>query len=284
MGDLAVLALNNGHPASDIPDVHELLPLFVAYQLYRGFSPATIKRRSTSLGAFGRFLSPRSAREATTEQAQEFLSTFRTAATRYAYRADLAAFYRWAHRRDLVKSNPLELVDPVKVPKTLPRPVPADMVPALITACSDPDVQLMVALAAYAGLRRAEIATLSMADVTHDTIVIRNGKGAKDRMIPLHPRLRLMLAGRRGQLFDVSKNSVGRRVAEHLRACGVDATCHQLRHTFGTELARLTHGDLLLVGSLMGHECTDTTKGYTAFDSSRSASAVAELYQPPPAA
>jgi integrase len=87
-----------------------------------------------------------------------------------------------------------------------------------------------------------------------------------------------MLAGRRGPLFTVSPDTVGRRIKEHLVSCGVHATAHQLRHTFGTELARVTGGDLWMIGSLMGHASATTTMGYTQLGGDKGASAVSHLF------
>lgn len=256
----------------------ELVARYNQYQQHRGFSPDTIRRRACTLGLFARLIDPRPTSQANADDVTEFLSLYRMPRTRHAYRSDLAAFYKWAHRRGLVASNPCDLVDPVKVPRSLPRPIPAELVPSIVAAALDPDTRLMIALAAYAGLRRSEIAALSADDVTATHLVVRSGKGAKDRAIPLHPVLRGLLAGRRGPLFDVTAWTVSRRIRDHLHACGIEATAHQLRHTFGTELARVCRGDLLTVGALMGHESPDTTRGYTALSGDVGVSAVREMF------
>jgi integrase len=156
----------------------------------------------------------------------------------------------------------------VKVPRSLPRPVAGALIPTLIAAAWDDDTRLMLGLAAYAGLRRTEIANLSWDDVdlssTPAQLVVRNGKGKKDRVVPIHPALVVLMRGRRrvGPVFRLGPAAVAGRIKRHLALCGIEATPHQLRHSFGTELARISGGNLLLVQELMGHEDVSTSRGY----------------------
>ena len=47
-----------------------------------------------------------------------------------------------------------------------------------------------------------------------------------------------------------------------MRSVGLDATFHQLRHTFGTEAMGALGGNVKAVADLMGHESVETTMGY----------------------
>lgn len=62
---------------------------------------------------------------------------------------------------------------------------------------------------------------------------------------------------------------VGERITRHLRDCGIKATAHALRHTFGTECARASGGDVVQVAALMGHASPSTTMGYVAVSATR---------------
>lgn len=254
-------------------DDRDLLDAYSRWQEGRSFSPHTIKRRRVSLGLLAASVYPLGLADVTHGDIEDWLRSKRAARTRHAYRSDAASFYTWACRRKLVAVNPVELVDPVKVPKSLPRPIdPAQVAVIIGTAeAREADVALMVALGAYAGLRVSEIAALTSADLmlhaSPPVLVIRSGKGRKDRTVPLHPALeRRLRAGRRpdGPLFGVTARGVSRRIADVLDLCGLDATPHQLRHTFGTELARVSRGNMRLVASLMGHDSMTTTAGYVA--------------------
>lgn len=256
---------------------------FRQYQRVRGLSRKTIDRRDVSLRQFAASIIPMPLLDANHDLIDDWLGTHRSAATRRAYRSDLMAFYTWAAKRDLC-TNPVLKTDPIRVPKTLPRPVPADYLQAILVSAT-PDVRMMCALAAYAGLRCAEIAAIDAADIDltkeSPVLAVRCGKGNKDRVVPVHPYLAAMLRGiRPGPLVDVNAQSVGRKVARHLRSLGIDMTAHKLRHTFGTELARVTEGNVVLVASLLGHEDISTTMAYIGWSGGPGAAAVAGMYPP----
>jgi integrase len=84
--------------------------------------------------------------------------------------------------------------------KALPRPVAVEDVFRAVEACRDEDTQLMLLFGALAGLRRFEIAKLTAEDV-HLTaappVVFIEGKGRKERIVPLHPELVARLRRRR---------------------------------------------------------------------------------------
>ena len=248
---------------------------FADYQRLRGYSELTITRRTSTLRQLERLAAPATLATVCPDIIAELLAAHPKPRTRHAYLSDLRAFYRWAYRRSLVDNDPTALIDGVKVPRSLPRPVER---PERITVADDPDTALMVALALYAGLRRADIARLAAEDCHGGHIVVRGGKGGKDRVIPMHPKIAALIEGRTGPLFTCNADTVGRRIKRHLASCGITATAHQLRHTFGTELARVTGGDLVLIGAMMGHATTTTTLGYTQLGGDKGAAAVAGMF------
>lgn len=244
-----------------------LVEAFSTYQRTRGFSENTIRRRELSVAMFARFIAPMPLAAATTELIDEWLGTFASPRTRHAYRSDVRVFYTWASKRNLVDGNPAEDVDRVKVPKSLPRPVPAEAVAPVIDA-ADGWLRVALALAAYAGLRCAEACSLTMADIDRHrgVLTVRNGKGGRDRTVPLHPALVVVLDElhpRPGQrLVPVRSKHVGAAASAHLRRLGLPHTIHNLRATFATSLARATNGNLVVVAEALGHESVQTTVGY----------------------
>ena len=213
---------------------------------------------------------------------EEWLGTIKVASTRRAYRSDLASFYRWACKRGLVRRNPVEDTDTIRVPKGLPRPVDAGLVADLITLAPDWETQIAIALAAYAGLRRSEIACLRRDDIAVESmppvLIVRGGKGGKDRVVPIHPHLlRLLIGLPAGYVCPSKSQAIGKKVAKHMRELGIDATIHQLRHTFATEAYRSSH-DLRAVQDLLGHESPTTTTVYTQLDGSMLQATVAGMY------
>lgn len=254
---------------------------FAAWQAYRGFSERTIERRRWTLAKWRAHLNSKPMAEATPDDVMAFLSQFPTAQTRYSMRSDLRQVYRWMVRNGHAESNPVDLVDPPRLPKRGATPIPpAEVRRAIDTATGD--LRLMIMLAAMAGLRVSEIAALHADDVRPDAIVVRQGKGGKDGVVPVAPELAAELAGRTGQLFPGRNgHQVGDMIRRHLRRQGISGRPHDLRHSFATEVARATHGDLMLVQRLMRHESVQTTQRYVAWLPD-GGDAVAHLYDAPP--
>jgi len=264
----------------------DLIETFSDYQRGRGFSRNTVRRRRVSLTSFANHIAPLPLERATQELVEEWVHSFDSPSTKHAYLADLRSFYKWATRRQLCDRNPCEQVESIKVPRTLPRPVDAAMVPFLVASAGSHRLALIIALAAYAGLRRAEIAALDYTDVNLSsvppTLTVRNGKGGKDRTIPVHPELARLLERRHtGRVVGhLHPDTVGNLASEHLHACGVPASIHQLRHTFATEAARM--GDAYAVQALLGHASLDTSMAYVSLVGRDTAPVVAAMYGTPP--
>ena len=268
-----------------VMDERSNLPVAYAdYQRARGLSTNTVRRRSVSLGKFRAYISPCDIADATTELVEDWLESIPVAATRRAYRSDLSAFYTWAVKRRLAVVNPVADTDSIRVHKTMPRPVAADLIGQLIDGAPDREVELAVALAAYAGLRRSEVANLRRDDIVlgadPPVLFVRNGKGGRDRTIPINPRLRPYLEHLpAGTVVRCGPGYLGAKVAEYLRSSGVDATMHALRHTFGTEGARV--GDVVALQALMGHEDLATTSRYVALTGGRTQHVINGMYGAP---
>ena len=206
--------------------------------------------------------------------------------TRHAYKSDLTAFFKWAFRRQLVDKDPTLLLDPIRVPKGIPKPAPPEIIARAI-ATSSGDTQVMILLGALAGLRRAEIANLQRGDINLDTeppvIHVQHGKGDRDRIVPIHPTLEAHL--RRGTCWlyrargaRYSVDAVGHRLQKALTFDGAHVTGHQLRHFYGTEASRWSGGNIVLVGQLMGHADTNTTLGYIRWSSTEGADVINKIF------
>lgn len=258
---------------------------FGEWQRLRGLSLATVKRRHTTLNQFVRYIHPLELVHVDQDLIEEWLGLFPHATTRAAYKSDLVAFYRWARKRHLIEADPTADLDTVKVPRGLPRPVDPDAIPDLVRYAPDHETRMAVALAAYAGLRVNEIARLTTDDLSLNgnppILIVRAGKGNKDRVVPLHPFLASLLRDcPPGRICEHTTTTIGRKVTRHLADAGYVATTHCLRHSFGTQAAQVSGGNLLAVMSLMGHQSTETTQRYTAFASSTTFPIVNAMYQP----
>lgn len=244
----------------------ELVEGFLANQTMRGLSPNTIERRRWTLTTFVGGLASRRSVTATTIDVERFLSARPTASTRRALLGDLRAFYRWAVARQLVPADPTAPVETPKVPKRLPSPLTRDEMHR-IWEPADYRMKCILALGAGAGLRVSEIAALERDHLDFDqrTIMVRNGKGGVDRVVPMSQFLHDLLIHCGPDVVTLrSGESVSNAVRAHFKACGVRRRPHDLRHTFATELARVTGGNMMVVAQLMGHTSVATTQRYTA--------------------
>lgn len=190
--------------------------------------------------------------------------------SRKSVRASLRGFYEWAVKTGRIVTDPTENLPQVSVPQGVPHPTPDDVLDEALGQASHAQI-LMLQLAAFAGLRRAEIAGLHSSDIEGDTLRV-TGKGGKTRNVPMHPRLaaslRGWLDGRSGFVFPgndhghLSPDWVGRQMSKLLGGEDSGWTAHSLRHRFATK-AYAGERDLLTVQQLLGHSSVATTQRYT---------------------
>ena len=207
--------------------------------------------------------------------------------TKRGARTALRLFYSWAVRAGRITASPAADLPPVRIPRSVPRPASDDAV-SLAFATADDRTRLALALACYAGLRRAEVASVHARDIGTDTLRVK-GKGGHERLVPLHPELSHLLAvelrRRRqgdpgsgwprdadpaGWLFpspDPSRHLTPGHVGKLIdRALPRGYTPHILRHRFGTQ-AYAASRDLRAVQELLGHANPATTMRYAAVPS-----------------
>src|SRR5215471_11497507 len=186
--------------------------------------------------------------------------------TRKRKRAAVASFCRWAVRHELLAASPMDRVDAIEVPRTLPRPAAAADVAAVLEAiCSRrprTDVPLGVLrdrvlfeMAYVCGARASEACGMYVEDLdlrVDDEHARVHGKGGTVRTVLLDDRgyvalLRLYLARSgytAGPLFRASINGRGgplsydaahSRWEKYCAAAGIEIGIHQLRHAHATE-------------------------------------------------
>ena len=192
--------------------------------------------------------------------------------TRKSARSQVRSFYSWAHRMGLVESNPAQYLPTVKVPPSKPKPASDDALERAL-ATADVTLRAMLLLAAYAGLRRNEIATLRVEDVYPERLRV-TGKGGRTRLVPLHPVLREALAAQIALVRPSYWVFPGRKpgdhigvyyVWEHIREATGGTPPHELRHRFATKAYR-TGNDIRAVQELLGHSSPTTTARYVEVD------------------
>src|SRR5204863_6530510 len=142
--------------------------------------------------------------------------------------------------------------------------------------------RLMLALFAFAGLRRSELLGLDWDDVdlSRRLLRVRKAKGGRQRTVPIHPALvplivayyevrqplieQALFVGVQGGRLQVTQFS---QVFRHyVEAAGVGerkrVTPHTLRHVFASELLH-AGANLRQIQELLGHKHLDSTQRYT---------------------
>lgn len=183
--------------------------------------------------------------------------------------SNLAAFYRWAQREGLTSTDPTTLVERPRLPMRLPRPARRGEVEAAVEM-AEPWLRRALLLMVDAGLRCCEVARLEWDDVdlAAGVLLVRSGKGGRDRVVGIPARLALELlpamCGARGPVIErrLTACRVSQLVCAHLRASGSRATAHQLRHLYATRLLEQAGGNLLAVQQALGHASVTSTQIY----------------------
>jgi len=194
----------------------------------------------------------------------------------------------WAGLTDANAFGKLRNVRDPQDPASKRDPFEAEELARLLAAAeADPRRRVLVLLAADGGLRLAEAAGLTWADVNlaRGRLTVE-GKGAKVRVVALSPRLAQALAdlgpGEEGQrVLGVNPRRVQAIFAGLCERAGVERRgYHALRHSAATRLYRAT-GDLHVVARHLGHASLDTTRLYARMDEARYAEAVGALGEAP---
>lgn len=186
----------------------------------------------------------------------------------------IKTFCRWANRKDAVEDIRIVKAPDVKkeAPKSLDKIERNRLVREIDRSGNKRDFAIIM-LMLHTGLRVSELVALDRNDMDMSerkgSVTVRNGKGSKERVIPLsvearravckyleerHDNEPALFVSNRGQRISV------RMVQTILERQGFHA--HQLRHTFITGLVRAGE-DISVVQSLSGHSSADMVLRYS---------------------
>ena len=174
-----------------------------------------------------------------------------------------------------------------KMPKTSlrpkrERPLPLVLsvreVEKILSSISNIKHRLAILLIYSAGLRVSEAVNLRLKDIDYERkiITIREGKGKKDRQVPLSGKLENLLSeyfseynpglylfeGQKGGKYSVRSIQTVFRNACRKAGIAKPATVHSLRHSYATHLLE-AGTDLRIIQELLGHSSSKTTEIYT---------------------
>jgi integrase/recombinase XerD len=206
----------------------------------------------------------------------------------------LRGWCKWLTREGHIPANPAADLEMPRMPQSLPKTLLS--VEQVRELMSQPDIEgltgvrerAMLELLYGTGMRRSELMNLQIGDVDlrQATVFIRQGKGRKDRYVPMGQsakhwvaryaaEVRPMLTNQvqdtqagwtlfltdYGEPFE--QNRLSGMVAGHLRRIGVEhGSCHALRHACATHMLE-AGAELRYIQALLGHADISTTQIYT---------------------
>jgi integrase/recombinase XerD len=199
--------------------------------------------------------------------------------------------FRWLVKQRVLSANPAaELELPRVIAQRLPQPL-TDTEITQVLAHAQPATAIglrdraILETGYSTGLRRMELIRLRLydLDLARGVLAVREGKGQKDRVVPIGERAIAWLGKyleearpefvvdpdegtvfltRTGRRFH--PNHLSRLARDYIVAAGVAkrGACHLLRHTMAT--AMLEHGaDVRVIQEILGHARLTTTQLYT---------------------
>jgi integrase/recombinase XerC len=181
-----------------------------------------------------------------------------------------------------------------KLPRALPRPLPADDAMAVLDTAEEASDTPWLGLRDRAlfmllwgcGLRLGEALALDGRDAPRDGALRVRGKGGKERVVPVLAEVSAALSayraacpwpagagdplfrGARGGRLSHGVAERRMRLVRGMLGLPETATPHALRHSFATHLLA-GGGDLRTIQELLGHASLSTTQRYTAVDAER---------------
>jgi site-specific recombinase XerD len=276
----------------------DLLELHRQFRRYcmveEGLRPRTVAMLESCMKTFVTRSQVRSLREVTPEALQDF---FYEGRERYQWsywhyvnhHKYLKKFLDWCVERGHLKTNPVLGIRKPKKPESLPRRLSYAEAQAVLYASFNHRWRYglertrnhaLIATLLYTGLRASEALAVQLIDVNLEgsTLLVRAGKGGKDRYVPIHHKLRYILKfylrererlGKTTPFLFVSTSrnrpityKTLNRICRTLgRVTSIKFTPHCLRHTFGSVAIEQDMG-LVQLKEIMGHSNIASTMVY----------------------
>lgn len=278
-------------------DIHILLEQFCDYSLsIRGYSPDTIRRYRYVISCTCRFMAIETIDKVTPDKIRALFYYGRTTRqwsvnTYITYHKTLLVFFRWCGKQGVMTVNPILDIEVPKLEKKLPPKLTKQITLRLLEIVYNYPYNsqflryrnhAIFSTFVFAGIRKQELLNLKYTDVDIDnlTIFIRQGKGRKDRIIPMSYSLaqilkkyiteRSKLHRTNSEFFSSLHGNMGftdnglKKLVDQIRkSSGIIFSVHKLRHTFATLM--LEGGcDIYSLSKMMGHSDIKTTTIYLA--------------------
>ena len=292
-----------GNPM-DPMGLNQYMHRYFEWMQIKNYSPKTIETREVYLSQFIHWcdqrglIRPGEITKPIVERYQRYLFhyrkkngdplSFRNQATRLVA---VRAWFKWLTKENYILYNPASDIEMPKIEKRLPKAVLSEREAEAIL--NQPDLNTHVGIRDRAiletfystGIRRTELTNLGIQDIDADrgVLTVRQGKGKKDRVIPIgerailwvekylyeiRPELVCNIDG--GTLFlsstgeKLHPGSMTKLVSDYVKQSKISkkGSCHMFRHTMATLM--LENGaDVRFIQAMLGHVKLETTEIYT---------------------
>jgi integrase/recombinase XerD len=288
--------------------LHAWAASFCEWTVVRGLAASTAYTRARGLQGFIQWVDERGIRhpgEVTRpvlQRYQRHLYLHRkkdgqalTLGTQHSRLMSVVAFFKWLTREGHILSNPAADLDMARPRLQLPRVLlSVEDVHNVLNAIPTHDAhsgtilrgirdRAMLEVLYSSGLRKGELMRLALGEIDTErgTVLVRQGKGRKDRLVPLGERaaawVQRYLLEVRPQLLVADTPAVFlsdwgepwesdrlfRVVRGYLRIAGIEGgNCHAFRHACATHMLE-GGADIRHIQRMLGHSQLNTTEIYT---------------------
>jgi integrase/recombinase XerD len=211
-------------------------------------------------------------------------------ASQHSRLAPLKVWFRWLNHRKYISQDPAAELELPRVGYKLPNVMNRDEVESVL---SKPNVgepfgirdRAVLEMLYSSGLRRMELLHLKLYDVDqkHGLVTVREGKGKRDRVVPIGERalawLDLYLNRLRSEIVKkpddgivflttngapFTPNYLSWLARQYVKSAGIGkgGACHIFRHTMATLMLE-GGADIRYIQAMLGHVRLDTTQIYT---------------------
>lgn len=270
----------------------------------RDFSEHTIRNRYSHIRSFLEWCAERGLTEPTEitrpvlERYQRHLFHYRkrdgepmSFRSQHVRLVALRCWFRWLTRQNLILHNPASEIELPRLGRRLPKHVLT--IPEVEQVLQQPDIadplglrdRVILEVLYSCGIRRAEVIHLKLYDLDAErgTLLIRQGKGKKDRFVPIGERAiawvekyiremrpQLVTEPDLGTLFltgageEISPDHLTLTVGSYVQKANLGKTgaCHLFRHTMATLMLE-GGADVRYIQQMLGHAELSTTEIYT---------------------
>jgi integrase/recombinase XerD len=275
----------------------ELIKEYIDREKQRGLAENTVKVKETTLKRFYSFLDEakewKGLARVTEEDIEEFIKEGllekRTGKEHNRRLGILKNFYDYLIQKGAVLKNPAEELRSLKIERVKKPPVfSEEEIKQILKAVPKTPVgtrdRAMFETFYSTGIRKSELINLNMEDIDPDEreITVREGKGSKDRVVPIREealrslreyikiRYRFMMPAQEREALFLS--TLGRRIGltavdsvmqKLKKRAGLEkqGSCHALRHACASHLLK-NGAPIETIQKLLGHEHVNTTQDY----------------------